>query len=93
MQRKYYRMRELASVPGRDGMLPVTPATVWRWVAAGSFPQPVRLGPGVTAWPADAVDAWLQRQAGLSHAPRDVGRAVDASVKARQAKREGALAC
>ena len=63
MQRRYIRIRELASVPGRDGLLPVAPATVWRWVKLGTFPQPVRLSGGVTAWPAEAVEAW-QQQAG-----------------------------
>lgn len=39
--------------------LGVTRQTVWRWAGAGNFPQPVRLGPGVTRWKASDVDAWV----------------------------------
>lgn len=28
----------------------VSPSTVWRWVQAGAFPNPVKLGPGCTRW-------------------------------------------
>lgn len=28
----------------------VSPATIWRWVKSGHFPQPVKLGPGTTRW-------------------------------------------
>ena len=87
MQRKYYRVRDLATVPGRDGLLPVTPATIWRWVAKGAFPAPVRLSAGVTAWPAEAVEQWQQRQHdGATPATNDVQRAAAASVVARRAK-------
>ncbi|UUZ49505.1 AlpA family phage regulatory protein [Massilia sp. B-10] len=33
-------------------------ATLWRWVAAGTFPKPVKLSPGVTAWDNDDLDAY-----------------------------------
>jgi len=89
MQRRYFRIRELASVPGREGLLPVAPATVWRWVKLGTFPQPVRLSGGVTAWPAEAVEAW-QQQAGDRSASAAPVKAGAASVQARRAKREEA---
>ena len=28
----------------------VSPSTVWRWVQAGSFPRPLKLGAGCTRW-------------------------------------------
>lgn len=64
MQPRYYRIRDLASKPARGdkpatvGRYPVGPGTIWRWVAQGKFPAPVKLGPQTTAWPADALDAW-----------------------------------
>ena len=64
MAKRYIRIRELASTPTRDGMLPVSGATIWRWVRAGKFPAPVRLGAGTTAWPVEAVEAFLQRAQG-----------------------------
>ena len=67
MQNRYVRIRQLASAPGREGMLPVSGATIWRWVRAGTFPQPVKLGAGTTAWPIEAVECFLrQREAGAA---------------------------
>lgn len=63
MSRSYFRMRELATAQGRAGHLPVSPATIWRWVAAGEFPAPVKLSGGVTAWPAEAIKAWERERA------------------------------
>jgi predicted DNA-binding transcriptional regulator AlpA len=31
-------------------ILPFSSATLWRKVKAGTFPQPVKLGPRITAW-------------------------------------------
>lgn len=42
-----------------DALVPVSHATLWRWVKAGKFPRPVKLGDRVTAWNADEVRAWL----------------------------------
>lgn len=89
MQRRYFRIRELASVPGRAGLFPVAPATIWRWVKLGTFPAPVRLSEGVTAWPAEAVEAF-QQQAGDRSASEAPVKAGAASVQARRAKREAA---
>jgi predicted DNA-binding transcriptional regulator AlpA len=41
-------------------MLPVSPATIWRWVKQGLFVQPYKLSPGVTVWNVDEVEAWLE---------------------------------
>ena len=49
------------------GIIPVSAATLWRWVAAGRFPQPARIGERVTAWRAADVRAWMESQEG---APR-----------------------
>ena len=44
---------------GRPGMVPFSAATLWRKVAAGEFPAPVKLSERVTAWPIVAVRYWL----------------------------------
>ncbi len=64
MQTKFIRIRELASAPGRNGRparrgrLPVSYATVWRWVKLGEFPKPVHLGPQTTAWRLEDIERW-----------------------------------
>jgi len=62
MQPRFIRIRELASKPGRQGLLPVSAATIWRWVKRGEFPPPVQLGPQTTAWPVEAVEKFLQQR-------------------------------
>lgn len=44
---------------GLLAILPISSATLWRWVKAESFPSPVKLGLRVTAWRIDAVTTWL----------------------------------
>ncbi len=64
MQSKFIRISELASFPGRNGRparrgrLPVSYATIWRWVKLGEFPKPVRLGLQVTAWRMEDIERW-----------------------------------
>ncbi len=48
----YVRQSELLKA------LPFSPATLWRKVADGSFPAPVKLGPRITAWDVNRVLRW-----------------------------------
>ena len=62
MAQRVIRITELASTKDKPGRLPVSPATVWRWVAEGKFVKPFKLGANVTVWDADAVDSWIAQQ-------------------------------
>lgn len=64
-QQRFYRVRDLTTEPGREGRLPISRSTLWRWVAAGHFPPPVRLSEGITAWPAEAVEQWEKARQGV----------------------------
>jgi prophage regulatory protein len=33
--------------------------TLWRRIKDGSFPPPLKIGPGRVAWPASDVERWL----------------------------------
>lgn len=59
MATRIIRIAELASTPKKPGLLPVSPATIWRWVRNGKFPQPFKLGASVTGWSADEIDAFV----------------------------------
>lgn len=63
MSQRVIRINELASTPARPGKLPVSPATIWRWVREGKFPKPFKLGVSVTVWNAAEVDAFISKQA------------------------------
>ena len=66
MAQRVFRISELASTKGKPGRLPVSPATVWRWVAEGRFVKPFKLGANTTVWDADLVEQWLSQQSGRS---------------------------
>lgn len=53
-------VRQADLVPG---MVPFSPATLWRKVKSGEFPQPVKLSARVTAWRLEDVHAWMQSRA------------------------------
>lgn len=65
---QFIRIKDLASRKGQRGLIPVSPATLWRWVNAGKFPAPVRLSGRVTAWEASKVSAWIEAQASEARA-------------------------
>ena len=58
----FIRLRELetSDTKGRKGKTPFSPATIWRKSANGTFPKPVKLSDGVTAWRASEIEAWLK---------------------------------
>lgn len=45
-------------------IVPFSSATLWRKVADGTFPKPVKLSERVTAWETDQVIAWLDSKKG-----------------------------
>lgn len=63
MAQRVIRINDLATTKGKPGKLPVSPATVWRWVAEGRFVKPFKLGPNTTVWDLDQVEAHLAKQA------------------------------
>jgi len=43
-------------------VVPVSPATIWRWSKDGRFPAPIKLADRVTAWKLEEVLAWLEER-------------------------------
>jgi len=67
MTRRVLRIRDLATTKFTSGLLPVSPATVWRWVSEGRFPAPFKLGANTTVWDAEKVEQFLaQRSSGAA---------------------------
>lgn len=65
MQR-FIRLAQLASTKNKDGLLPMSAATIWRKVKSSEFPRPIKLSTGITAWDAADVEGWLTRQKGAA---------------------------
>ncbi|MYN47442.1 AlpA family phage regulatory protein [Pseudoduganella sp. FT93W] len=59
MKARIIRIADIASTPSKPGILPVSPATIWRWVRDGKFPQPLKLSAGVTAWRANDIEQFI----------------------------------
>lgn len=63
-QPRLYRLADLATSRAKTGLLPISPATVWRWVRGGKFPKPFKLGDSVTVWNASEIEAFIAARAG-----------------------------
>jgi len=63
MSQKVIRISDLASTKSSRGLLPVSPATIWRWVRQGKFPEPFKLGNSITVWDVKAIDTFIAQRA------------------------------
>lgn len=50
----------LVRLPEVKGMTSCGKSTIYKMIAEGSFPKPVRLGTRTVAWPETAVLQWVQ---------------------------------
>ena len=51
----------LKNIIAPHGPIPVSKSTWWAGVKSGRFPQPVKLGPKVTAWRVEDIRALIER--------------------------------
>ena len=49
---------------GRPPLVPVSHATLWRWVREGRFPKPIKLSDRSTVWRSTDVVEWLKSRTG-----------------------------
>ena len=58
---RLYRLKEIASYPGRPGPIGLSAPTIWAHCnpKVGRFPRPVRLGPNSVAWKGDDLRRWM----------------------------------
>ena len=57
--RRLIQLSALATTPGHQGLLPISPATCWRWVNQGRLPRPFKLGPMTTVLDLDEVESFI----------------------------------
>ncbi len=57
----FVRLNQLLST----AVIPFSAATAWRRVREGTFPQPVRISPQVTAWRVGEIREWLKCPGGF----------------------------
>lgn len=56
------RLSQLASRPGKPGLISASPSSIWRWVKAGKFPAPFRIGERTKVWDFSEVERFLDEQ-------------------------------
>lgn len=54
----------LASILAPTGPIPVSKSTWWQGVQSGRYPQPIKLGPRITAWRVEDIRALIENGAG-----------------------------
>ena len=59
--------RVLARLPTVLKMTGLGRSTIYRWIADGSFPPPVRLGPRAVAWRWSDLDEWTRSRSATRH--------------------------
>ena len=59
--------RVLARLPTVLKITGLGRSTIYRWIAEGSFPAPVRLGPRAVAWRWSDMDRWTQSRDTTQH--------------------------
>ena len=62
MPQRVIRLAQLASTQSSPGLLPVSKATIWRWVREKKFPAPFKLGEATTVWDLDSVERFIAEQ-------------------------------
>ena len=68
-----YRLKDVIGQPSpetgkrTDAIVPISSATVYRWIERGEFPAPIRLGANTVAWRGSDLNEWLEarRSAGV----------------------------
>lgn len=73
----FIREAQLVTSPKRPNvaaLLPFSSPTLWRKVAAGTFPQPLKLSARVTVWKIGDVRAWIAEQAAQIYTPMEQPR-------------------
>jgi prophage regulatory protein len=53
------KLLRLPAVCERTGL---SRTTLYRWVADGRFPHPIKVGPRLIAWPSRTIDQWIVEQ-------------------------------
>lgn len=62
--------------------IPFSKSTLWRQVAAGVFPAPVKLAPSITAWRAEDIRTWIESR-GVAAQLRAAGSALGMRLRQR----------
>jgi len=62
MQTNTQQSPRLLRLPEIQSQCGLGRSAIYSRIKAGTFPKPVKLGARVAAWPAAAIDAWIEQQ-------------------------------
>lgn len=52
---KFYRIKQLVE------MLNVSKSSIWSWLSAGKFPNPIKIGNNTTVWRSSDIESWIKQ--------------------------------
>ena len=58
------RLLRITEIIAPKGPVPVGKSTWWAGVSSGRFPAPIKLGPRITVWKAEDIEALLEEGIG-----------------------------
>jgi prophage regulatory protein len=61
----------LPAVCDRTGL---SRSSIYAAIKSGHFPQPIKIGPRASAWPSDAIEAWMAERIAAGWSPAVVAR-------------------
>ena len=56
---RVYRLHQISSTKKLAGLLPLSKATMYRWVKLGLFPKPFKIGLRASVWEASKIDEYI----------------------------------
>ena len=56
---RVYRLHQISSTKKLAGLLPLSKATIYRWVKLGLFPKPFKIGLRASVWEASKIDEYI----------------------------------
>ena len=68
--------------------IPVSPATLWRWVKSDQFVSPSKLSERVTAWRCEDVRSWLEAQG--AHPSQNAARPLKGASESKSGAKSNA---
>lgn len=54
------KLVRLSSIIGENGVLPISASQWWLGIKKGYYPQPIKLGPNISAWKLDDIENLIQ---------------------------------
>jgi prophage regulatory protein len=74
-------IKSLLRLPGVQEIVPLSRSEIYRRLALGTFPKPIKIGERAVAWDADEIQEYVRKKLGMLVNGIDSGDAAAAAVE------------